>query len=191
MSWRDDCDRARAELEAFAQGWTFEASPMEPTGWAAKQRGARSYRVRIACGPHEWTGPYSVGSGIPAAWAVRMLDERGGRIPRVRGLYSARDVRSLASGSRYSRSIHGDELAQRIADAYRPELVDVLGALFADASGMEPFATLRGWIDATGFEFEHPADAVDTFEACKRSAAFLHSACGDAFDRCAELAGEL
>lgn len=191
MTWREETEAAR---EAFAQGCgslSMTVEPCETRGtWAEEARGARSYRVRLSFGLAVWEGPYSVGSGVALSAAVAALD-RGERPPGLRATDRAADVRRLAGP--FVNTIAGSELADRLRDAYRPDVSDVVGALFLDVSGWEPDNGLRDWIDSTGFEWTHPADAVEAFEACRRAARFLRNAFGDGarYDRMAELASEI
>lgn len=73
-----------------------------------------------------------------------------------------------------------------------PSLLDVVSSLLIDIAGMWPDIKFRDWCrDYWGKNDGNPADALDTFQACQRSARFCSQAFGDALERAQELAGEL
>lgn len=178
------------------EGWTIDARPKasrNAKGWDAH---AVHFDVTLtAPNGATWTGEYSAGSAHPIA-AARDARKAGGKVwqafAKASGIRAnMRDVdKAIADLGRYGarRTLWLDGFAK----AYRPGLADVVGCLFADASGFEPYDSLREWVDSVGMDWDHPCDAVDAFEGCQRAARFLHAALrGEAYAAAEEWAADL
>lgn len=171
-------------MDCFPDGIRMEVYRFEGTrkGWG---KDGLHFRVRIdAGGGLEWSGLYSVGSGIP------LLDAQ--KNPRRYGCTEVQ-VNELARGV-YRGAMRGylAETQDRIFDRWEPALADVLGALVGDSIVFEEFGTFRDWVDEWGASaFEHPADALEAWEGCRKAARFVRAATGSEYERAVELASEM
>lgn len=193
MSKQETCEERidaalESRLEAFADSVTMTATPIErrTSGDAAWNERALHFAVHlVAPNGKSWSGEYSVGEGIPAMWA-RKMGAQGLRIKhKVWVGYDALD-----HALKFPNTVAAVETMDKIRAAYRPSALDVLGALFCDASGVDELTPFREWCEEWGYE-GNPADALEAFEGCKRAALFLRRALGRDFEKCAEEAAEL
>ncbi len=124
--------------------------------------------------------PYSVGRGIPEAWAKDY--KKSGR----KGAPARRILNDRRLNPRCMLYEEGSDLA---AKAYRPELVDVVGSLLHDADCLQ-YDLFEDWADGLGMDTDSiKAQAI--WHACRRSSVAIRSLLGDRFERACELAGEL
>lgn len=84
-----------------------------------------------------------------------------------------------------------ESLEKVIREKFKPKLVDVLHSLFMDSMGVDELITFREWCADYWCGGENPADALECFEACKKSARFLRWAFGNEFETVSELMMEL
>lgn len=161
-----------------AKGWTIQSLPIAArSGHKAGRRADQSghYAFTLRAGHHEYTGEYSVGVAILAEWAAT---------------HQPKNVtdRWIPSGWRKGYGYCGLTVSQTeqlpsIRRAYRPDIVDVVWSLLMDVSGWMPECTFREWLRDCGMEWTDPADALDTFEATRREAAFIFRALPDEKER--------
>ena len=183
-------------LAQACDGWKIQCDPIPGRSGGAKwDAQAVHFRVTVTAPTGEWSGEYSAGGAHPIMAAKRAAESaEAWRAYCGRGhVRLLRDhVQRLPTFPTYkARTIHDAELEERLRKMYRPTLVDVVGSLFCDASGLDDGLTsFREWCDDLGWE-GHPADARDTYEACLVSARFLRRAFGARFEEVAEAAREL
>lgn len=201
-----DYEQAAETLAKAIEGFELRADPI--TERKRNDQWSRAVHFRVALtAPNgaTWDGEYSAGSAHPLtdaadaakagenAWRdwLTQARKRGASFGAY-GVGSPRrdDVCRLAGKFGQGRTIHEAELESQLRKAYRPSALDLVGCLFADASGVSEL-TFREWCDDYGYGPDNPADTLDAFDACKRAALFLRRAFGDRFESLAEVAGEL
>lgn len=90
------------------------------------------------------------------------------------------------------RTVDGRNALMRAAQAWRPELVDVVASMLSDVAGWGPGGmTFREWLSEGLAEGQDAADALDTFNAIEAEYRFLARVFGTELGAACELAGRL
>ena len=100
-----------------------------------------------------------------------------------------KDARGAVALGYGVRTMHKDAQIRALVTGYRPTVADIVGCLFCDSGGIEAGTDFREWIEEYGMGGEgHPADLLESFEACKKAARFVRGAFGSSFDTVARYA---
>jgi len=151
-------------IRALLHNLTIDCQPIRSRSDRQAFANAGHYAFALTKGRETYRGEYSVGVGILTRWA----QTNGKPSNHPHGW-----DRSLFKNSGGRISLAAEEALRNVRAAYRPDVVDIVGSMLHNLCGMSPDCTFRDWLDDSGMDFKHPADALETFEAVKAEARFL------------------
>ena len=192
------------ETEVFAEavkGWTLTATRIPKrngSDWKGDARALHFHVLLTAPNGETYATEYSAGSAIPLSDTLRKWPEGGERPEWLRRIsfppIRRKDVERLSQHGRRRDSIHDREIRERIEKVWKPDVVDVLGCLFLDASCVDSTDSFRDYCREFGYSAgQNPADLLDTYNACIKTRDLLRRACGTLreYRRLRDLASQL